>query len=273
MLKIGLAQTDIPWGEVDRNLKKAERFFSDAAKEKVDLLVFPEVSMTGFTMDVKSVVDSWERQLHFFEQKTGEYHMTAIFGCAVPLSAEEKRQHPEWNPNWNRLFVVEDGVVRMHYDKIHPFTHGQEGNYFQPGEEIVSMKWKDTYLGAFTCYDLRFSEIFQISSGVSEILVLNSNWPASRVDQWDCLLQARAIENQCYFVGVNRVGMGGGVRHNGHSAIYDPVGKRITTLTEEEALIVGEIDLEQVAICRNRFTIRADRREDIYYHQKVKVIE
>ena len=152
----------------------------------------------------------------------------------------------------------------MDYRKIHPFTYGQEGEYFQGGKQIITMEWEKTTLGAFICYDLRFPEIFQISSEDSAIIVVIANWPETRIRQWDCLLQARAIENQCFIAGVNRTGKGGGLSYNGHSALYGPTGERMTVLCEEESLLIGDVDVEEVRKLREAFPVKKDRKEALY---------
>ena len=126
------------------------------------------------------------------------------------------------------------------------------------------MEWKGTTLGAFVCYDLRFPEIFQISSEKSEIIFVIANWPKSRIDQWDTLLKARAIENQVFMVGVHRTGEGDGLHYNGHSAIYSPNGEAVTTIREEECLLIGDINPEEIKEMRKTFPMKNDRREELY---------
>ena len=136
--------------------------------------------------------------------------------------------------------------------------------YLDYGRKLKSVEWKGTTLGAFVCYDLRFPEIFQISSEKSEIIFVIANWPKSRIDQWDTLLKARAIENQVFMVGVNRTGEGDGLHYNGHSAIYSPNGEAVTTIREEECLLIGDINPEEIKEMRKTFPMKNDRREELY---------
>ena len=246
---------DILWENVQKNKKKAEDFIKKAKEYDVELLAFPEMSLTGFSMQVEKTTADWKEQRHFFEEMSGRYEMTIAFGYPAPSSGPMCRNH---------LAVAENGRIRMDYEKIHPFTFGQEGAHFEGGEHISCMEWKNTVLGGFICYDLRFPEIFQISSRESEIILVIANWPESRIGDWDCLLRARAIENQAYILGVNRVGEGGGIVYNGHSALYDPRGERLTHFCEEESLLIGEIDPEKVRKCRDIFPLKKDRREELY---------
>lgn len=307
--RIGLAQTDILWENVEENKKRAEEFFQKAKENHVELLLFPEMSLTGFSMNVEKTTKDWEEQVEFFRERSLYYEMTVVFGCAVPVNdrqwinedrkwVNEDRQWINEDQQWinedqketgdqqelffvhgagkereeetekknyeNHLFVIENGRIGMDYRKIHPFTYGQEGEYFQGGKQIITMEWEKTTLGAFICYDLRFPEIFQISSEDSAIIVVIANWPETRIRQWDCLLQARAIENQCFIAGVNRTGKGGGLSYNGHSALYGPTGERMTVLCEEESLLIGDVDVEEVRKLREPFPVKKDRKEALY---------
>ena len=100
-----------------------------------------------------------------------------------------------------------------------------------------------------------------------------ANWPRSRIDQWDTLLKARAIENQVYMVGVNRTGDGDGLHYNGHSAIYSPDGEVITTIREEECLLIGDINPGVIKEMRKTFPMKNDRREELYIVEKLNALE
>lgn len=263
-MRIGLAQMDILWENIMENKKKTEDFFQSARENQVDILVFPEMTLTGFSMNVEKTTETREEQIHIFQDLTEKYEVAAVFGYPKEISPKEREEHPDWKSYHNMLAFMDKGKILLNYAKIHPFTYGQEGEYFQGGEKILQLKWNGINVGAFICYDLRFPEIFQISSGSSEVIFVIANWPENRIAHWDCLLQARAIENQCYIVGVNRTGKGGGLIYNGHSAIYDPTGKRLTTFTEQEALLIGDIDSDLVQNVRTHFPVKKDRREELY---------
>lgn len=256
--RIGLAQMDILWEDVKYNQKKAEDFFREAKEKDVDLLIFPEMSLTGFSMNIKKTTANWREQTDFFLEMSRKYESSVIFGYPAPGKMGEGK------PCHNHLALAQRGVVIMDYIKIHPFSYGQEGDFFQGGEQVVCTAWEDTVLGGFVCYDLRFPEIFQMSSARSELIAVIANWPESRVDQWDCLLRARAIENQCYVAGVNRVGEGGGLFYDGHSALYAPDGRQITKKSRREELLIGDCDWEEVRSLRETFPVKKDRKEQLY---------
>ena len=263
-MKIGLVQMDIHWENIGQNMERSEKFFVRGKNKKVDILVFPEMTLTGFSMNADILGSSWQRQVDFFRSMSRKYGITAVFGYIMPVPDRDLALHPHWNRYYNMLGIAVDGELQLQYAKIHPFTFGLEAGTYQGGENIQTMDWKGTGLGAFVCYDLRFPEIFQISSDESEVIFVISNWPGKRVEQMDRLLAARAIENQVYIVGVNRVGEGDGLIYNGHSAVYGPTGERLTALSEEEALITAEIDLESLRRLRDSFPLKADRREVLY---------
>ena len=279
-MRIGLAQMDIIWEDVEGNQRKAEHFFKEAAGRKADLLVFPEMTLTGFSMHVEKTAANWEDQLGFFMEMTKKYSTAAICGYPAPADQEAcpaGTGSPGMTSSFgkagscrktgscrNHLALVRDGEVLMDYEKIHPFSYGQESGFFSGGDRIVGTDFEGTGLGAFICYDLRFPEIFQISSEKNEIICLIANWPAARISHWDILLQARAIENQCFMVGVNRTGSGGGLDYNGHSAVYGPGGDRMNDLSRDEGLIMVEIDPREAGSFRNTFPVKKDRRKELY---------
>lgn len=253
-MKIGLAQMNIIWEEIEENKQKAEEFCRQARQRGVDILVFPEMTLTGFSMNVAKTTRDWEGQKAFFCRLSAQYELTIVFG--YPARQGEKY--------YNHLGIAAEGKEQMDYIKIHPFSYGEESRYFEGGYRIERMPYQDTVLGGFICYDLRFPEVFQMSSASSEIIFVIANWPETRIDHWDVLLPARAIENQCYIVAVNRTGEGGGLSYNGHSAVYAPTGERKNVLSEKEELLLVEFDPKEVQICREQFPTKKDRREELY---------
>ena len=263
-MRIGLAQMDICWENIEKNMAKAESFFARGKEQKLDFLVFPEMTLTGFSMNADCVGQNWQIQVEFFKRMSREYGTAVVFGYIMPVPEHELELHPDWKHFHNRLGIAVDGRLRLSYAKIHPFSYGLEAETYQGGERIETMEWQGVGLGALICYDLRFPEVFQISSASSEVIFVISNWPAGRVDQMDKLLAARAIENQVYIAGVNRVGQGDGLIYNGHSAVYGPDGSRLTRMREEEGLIISQIDLDLLRRLRRDFPTKADRREALY---------
>lgn len=263
MIRIGLAQMDIAWEDIEENKKKVEGFLKEAREKEVELIVFPEMTMTGFSMNTSMAV-YYEDINTFFVEKAKEYQMAIIYGIIAKGEGEKFENH--------LIMVDEYGHQKMEYAKIHPFTYGAEGKYYTGGDQVPACRWHDTNLAGFICYDIRFPYIFQIASEDCQVIFVIANWPVERVDHWDTLLKARAIENCCYVVGVNRAGKAGRLNYNGHSAIYDYFGKCVTDIEEEECLIVGEIEENKVGSYRESFPAVKDRRPELYKKLQVEMM-
>ena len=258
-MKIALTQIDIVWENKEKNKLICERLADEAAKNKAELIVFPEMTLTGFTMNTEY---AGEKELEggetveFFKELSLKKGIDIIFGmvhiCDRP---------------YNLSVFIEKGRLKSYYRKIHPFSYGGETDYYGKGDNIIYADYKDEILSMFVCYDLRFPEIFQIASKNSKIITVIANWPASRKDHWDTLLKARAIENQSFVIGVNRTGEGNGLKYAPSSVVYSPYGERITETADKE-LIYADIDVKESDKYRSEFPLKNDRREDIYLKLK-----
>lgn len=255
MIRIGLGQIDMAWEAVEENKIKVETFLRKAKEQKVDLIVFPEMTMTGFSMNT-SMAAFYEDQNLFFEQKAREYGISIVYGIIASGQGEKFENH--------LIIRDENGRRILEYAKIHPFSYGAEAKYYTGGNRVYACRWHDTVMSGFVCYDLRFPQIFQVASAECQLIFVIANWPRERIDQWNALLCARAIENSCYVVGVNRTGRAGKLTYNGHSAVYDYHGELLSLLSEDEDLIVTEIDPETVPVFREYFPAVKDRRPDLY---------
>ncbi|MCI6191042.1 MAG: carbon-nitrogen family hydrolase, partial [Clostridium sp.] len=138
---------------------------------------------------------------------------------------------------------------------------------------IISCKVGEASITPFICYDLRFPEIFQIASKKSEIIIVIASWPKEREEHWVTLLKARAIENQCFIIGVNRVGEGDGLEYSGASLIFDPLGNSLNEKINKEELIIKDINLSSIKEVREKINIKRDRREKLYKESEVKLYE
>ncbi len=256
-MRIGLGQLDIIWEEKKQNQKKCEQMLREARNHNVDLLIFPEMTLTGFSMNTDKIGELLEHSdtIDFFKENSVKYQMSIVFGYV----------QNQYTKTFNRLVLVDHGRILIHYAKIHPFSFGEESIYYQGGDTLGQCTLKDYHISTFICYDLRFPELFQICSAKSELLIVIANWPQPRMEHFQTLLKARAIENQCYVVGVNRVGEGNGLIYNGGSGIYDPYGTLITKETSIEKLIIGDIDKEIVTNYRKNFPQQTDKRFSLYY--------
>jgi predicted amidohydrolase len=157
------------------------------------------------------------------------------------------------------VLAAPDGTVHR-YAKVHPFTYSGEHEHYDAGAELVTVDVEGVRVSLFVCYDLRFAdELWQLAAR-TDCYVLVANWPAKRRHHWRSLLVARAIENQAYVVGCNRVGTGDGIEYAGDSCIVDPLGEVLVTAEVTEATLTAEVDPAVVAATRERFPFLRDRR-------------
>jgi omega-amidase len=153
------------------------------------------------------------------------------------------------------------GLIRARYRKIHPYSHAGEDKSYAPGDEIVVSQIYHVNFGLSVCYDLRFPELYRLySKQLVDVLVDIANWPVQRIEHWKTLLKARAIENQCFMIGVNRVGQDPGNSYNGCSAIFDPMGNQIIMNESDEKIIAAEIDIQSVTTTRNKLPFLKDMK-------------
>lgn len=213
-----------------------------------DLLVLPEMCLTGFVMDAARTQVSGED--HEFFADLCRTHGTAVAYCVgdqgqIALFLRDKR-----------------GELVGRYAKRHLFVPGGEADAFQSGEAVPEIWELDGWrILPSLCYDLRFPYQFWNRSHEYDLILLPANWPTARLPHWRTLLAARAIENQCWVVGANRVGDDPKTRHSGHSAVIDPYGQTVLEAGTSACLAVAVLDRETVAAHRKRFPAFDDRRE------------
>lgn len=266
-MKIALAQIDIAWENKTANKEKCLKFLSLAHDNNVSFIIFPEMCLTGFSMKVKKISEADNESIDWFKKQAIKFNIYVGFGYAKNVN----------NKIYNNFAVITpSGELLSEYSKIHPFSYGFEAEYYEGGTDLSFFSISDFNISPFICYDLRFPEVFQIASRKAELITVAANWPTSRREMWIALLKARAIENQCYFAAVNRVGYGGNLTYLGDSMIVDPLGNIInntylslsgTVLSEPvscEALIIGNIEIETVRKLRNSFALKKDRKENLY---------
>ena len=256
-MRFALTQMDIVWENPVENRRLCTELTEQAAAQGCDWIVFPEMTLTGFTMHPELFAEP-----EGIGSSTADFFCSLSRGLSIGIIYGYIASHAD--SYTNRLVYVRDGMILQEYAKLHPFSFGEESKHYIAGDKLSILSLPDICISGFICYDLRFPEIFQISSEKSEVIFVIANWPKSRIDQWDTLLKARAIENQVFMVGVNRTGEGDGLHYNGHSAIYSPNGEAVTTIREEECLLIGDINPEEIKEMRKTFPMKNDRREELY---------
>ena len=254
-MKIGLAQIDITWENKEETKKTCVEFLKKASKENVDLLIFPEMTLTGFSMKVNKIGEKNLETVKWFSEKSKEYNICTGFGF-VDIKNNMGRN--------NFSICTPDKGEISRYTKIHPFSYGEEDKYYLKGEEIKCFDVGGISFSSFICYDLRFPEIFSAASKKSDAIIIIANWPETRREHWITLLKARAIENQCYICAVNRIGTGNGLYYCGDSMVIDPYGRVVCTCKDEEKLLTADINKDEVKKCREKFRFKQDRRGELY---------
>jgi predicted amidohydrolase len=229
-MRVTILQRNIEWANPALNIQRADEAISRNAG--ADLYVLPEMFSTGFCTQPEGIAESSESDtLRWMQRKAAE--MNAAIAGSVAIEQEGRY--------YNRFYFVKpDGSV-AHYDKKHLFTYGGEHLRFTAGEERVVVEWQGVRILLEVCYDLRFP-IWARNRGDYDMILYVASWPTPRVAAWSALLVARAIENQCYVAGVNRVGTDPACDYCGGSVVIDPYGKQIATCADGVELWYGADD-------------------------------
>ncbi|HSW63783.1 MAG TPA: nitrilase-related carbon-nitrogen hydrolase [Dissulfurispiraceae bacterium] len=245
-MKIALLQINSAWEDESRNCKTASHLLAEAAHAQCDVAVLPEMFSTGFTMNLAAVSDGLETT-GFLAKQAKKWGINIIAGIAG------KKPHDRRGTN-SALVFDRIGCLRGRYTKINAFPLTSETDSYRPGKKPVIFRIDEVLASVFICYDLRFPELFrQVSADVQVVFVI-ANWPAERMNHWEALLKARAIENQCFVVGVNRLGKdGNGMHYTGGSLVFDPLGNTVVQLSWRDAWGKAEIDPAMVAAVRQRY--------------------
>ncbi len=253
-MRVCLVQYDIVWEDKSANMERCESFFERAAEQVADLIIFSEMTLTGFSMDTSLAELSDDSTCRFFSELSRRYGIACVFGYAERCG----------DKIFNRLaFADKDGEICARYAKLHPFVVGGE-SCFTGGNEIVSFPISGMEIGLTICYDLRFPEIYTELSKRCHAVIVSANFPLSRREHWLTLLRARAIEDQCYILGCNRTGFGGDIEYGGDSIVFAPDGTVLSRADSGEQLLFADIDAVTVEEQRTSFPVRNDRRIEIY---------
>jgi predicted amidohydrolase len=248
-IKIGLVQYAPVWENKAESVEKIKNLISNVSD--IDLLIFPEMTLTGFTMKSdKFTEDLMGASFLFFSSIAKEKN------CAVMYGVIEKGRRKNFN---TLVHLNNQGKIISSYRKIHPFSYSKENIFYGKGKEVVTTRVKGIKIGLSICYDLRFPELYRFYAKEKVHLIVDiANWPDTRIEHWRALLKARAIENQCYVAGVNRVGDDPKLHYNGFSSVFDPMGQEIVTVANDEMIIKAEIDKSYVNDVRNKLPFLKD---------------
>ena len=254
-MKIALIQLNIAWEAKEENYKRAEFFAEKASGEKCDIIVFPEMFNTGFSMNIAAIAEDENGETDsFLSGMAKRYDIYIIAGFPVKKSSEGKGRNMAavYDRNGRRIAA---------YTKMHPFSLLDENKYYDAGRDTVTFDIDGITCSVFICYDLRFPEVFRKVAGDVKAIFVIANWPASRKEHWETLLKARAIENQCFMIGVNRTGTdGNGIHYPGASSVFDPSGNVVCSGNEKDEFLACEFNPAEAVEIRSRFPFLKDMR-------------
>jgi predicted amidohydrolase len=252
-VKVAAVQHDIVWESPEANFERLAPLVAQAVDAGAGLVVLTEMFSTGFSMRTEQVAEPVDGPSTEF--LAGQ---AAVHGVAVCASVPE-RPAGAAQPFNQFVLARPDGTVHR-YAKVHPFSYGREHEHYASGREYGTFDVGGVRVSPLVCYDLRFAYAFWDAAPSTDCYVVVANWPAARRVHWQVLLRARAIENQAYVVGANRVGLGGKLDYAGDSCIVDPLGEVLATAADVETVLVADVDPDVVAATRAKFPFLADRR-------------
>lgn len=265
-LRVALGEYDTGWHDPEASLRRAHDVIAGAARLRARLVVLPEMCSTGFTMEGTR----WAEPLSTDQGASGalaaaarEHRVWVLAGLAV------REETPSRLVNAAVLFDPAGSVAAI-YRKQRLFNYAGEHEVYAAGDGPVVVNIEGARVGLFICFDLRFPELFRAVAPEVDAILLVANWPERRRAHWEVLTRARAIENQCYVVAVNRTGIGDGVEYDGGSVAYDPWGEPVGIGGGVNAPRVVDIDPTRVKLVRTRYPflreLEATREAQVQFH-------
>lgn len=257
ILSITLIQSNLHWENKDANLEMFEKKISNI-KNPLEVVILPEMFSTGFSMQAARLAESMDGHTIAWMRKVAAANRIILAGSII---IEEAGQY------FNRLVWMQPNGEYGFYDKRHLFAFANENEYYTAGSKRLITSAKGWKINLLVCYDLRFpvwsrQQAREDQDNEFDLLVYVANWPEKRSLAWKTLLRARAIENQCFVAGVNRVGKDGkDIIYSGDSMLIDPLGEILYTMENEEDIFTMQLDKSQIDDIRSRFPFWKDRDE------------
>jgi predicted amidohydrolase len=252
-MRIAAVQHDIVWEDRDANFERLAPQIRRAVGAGAELVLLSETFSTGFSMTPGIGEAEGGPSARFLAGQAAEHGVWVGGTCPEIADGQEL-------PFNSFVLAGPDGTTHR-YRKLHPFTHAGEHERFRAGEKPVTVEVGGLRITPFICYDLRFADVFWRAAPETDVYLVPANWPSPRRLHWQTLLQARAIENQAYVVGCNRVGTAGdGTEHAGDSRIVSPMGELLATAAAVETVVLADVDPAEVAATRDRLRFLPDRR-------------
>jgi predicted amidohydrolase len=252
-VRVAALQHDIVWEDPAANFAHLAPMIAKAAADGARLVVCTEMYSTGFSMKTERIAEPADgRSVQFLVEQA---RANDVWVCGSVPERVDGHAHP-----YNQLVLAAPDGTIARYAKIHPFSYGREHEHYDAGDAFLTVTIDGVRCSFFVCYDLRFADEFWALARDTDCYVIPANWPAARREHWMALLRARAIENQAYVVGVNRVGTGGKLAYSGDSMIVDPFGDILAEGGDTETILTADVDPARVAHVRAEYPFLQDRR-------------
>jgi predicted amidohydrolase len=253
-LKVTLVQTDLIWEDIELNIAGIDRQL-DRMNQDTHLIVLPEMFTTGFTMNAENLAQGMDGDsIHWLQTKSRQKNADIVGSVVIK----------DGHKFFNRLLWAKPNGELFAYDKKHLFRMAGEEKVYHSGDKRITVVLRGWKIRPFICYDLRFPAWTRNVANHYDLAVFVANWPESRSSHWKILLQARAIENQCYVIGVNRVGKdGNGLSYSGDSSIIDPLGKILFRKSFDPCTHTATLSYSDLFEYRESFPVWMDAGERI----------
>lgn len=245
ILRTTIIQTDIVWENKQDNLRLLRQKLQQLSGA-TEVVVLPEMFSTGFSMQSSRLAENTSGATLTKLREYAASYQTAL--CGSYMATEN-------GSFYNRAFFLTPEGEAYYYDKRHLFRMGNESSYYTAGHKRLTLTYRGWKICPLVCYDLRFPVWSRNINNEYDLLIYVANWPASRRTAWDTLLRARALENQCYVCGANRIGTDGNqVRYDGGSIVLSPTGKELASVTDgEEGTATAALSLSALRTFRDKF--------------------
>ena len=255
-MQIVAVQIDMIWQDKRANHEKVRALLAQQVIEENALIILPEMFDTGFSMQLDATAQTAARESEtFLREIASQYKAAVMAGVVGPVSANRGTNEA--------VAFAPDGTQLVRYQKMQPFTPAGEDVKYGAGDKHCLFKWNGLKIAPFLCYDLRFPEVFRPAAmDGAELLVVMACWPEVRSEHWVRLLQARAIENQAFTVGVNRCGSDPTLCYDGRSTAFDPLGISLFQADANEQVSLVNINAKEVRQWRNQFPALQDIRHE-----------
>lgn len=255
-MKAAIVQFDIRFEDKSLNLERAYVFIQQASASGADIIFFPEMSFTGFSMNIQMIGETDDYTVSLMRDYAAKHNIAIGFGYVKLIDGKGENHY---------IITDKSGNIVSDYTKIHSFAIGGEREDLRSGNALPSPAVIcGMNISTFICYDLRFPEIFRAVTDRTDIITIAANWPTSRREHWRTLLSARAIENQVYIIGINCTGKQESIEYSGDCMVIDPMGNVLAkAVPNAEQLIFCDIP-DNIKQIRNDFPVLASRKSDLY---------